>query len=159
AADAVGDQALRDKKPLPASTLEAFLLDTKNPAAGRYVAYQWLLRTDPTAQSRLLPGFLHDKSPELRRESVDTRLQAATSALAKGDKTSATLALQEGLSGAADKDQVDRIANSLDEQGIKIDLAAHFGFIKSWQVIGPFDNSGGTKLTVVYPPENGIDLK
>jgi hypothetical protein len=159
AADAIGEQAIRDKKPLPARALEAFLLDTEHPAAGRYVAYQWLVRADPTAQARLLPGFLHDKSPELRRESVETRLLTAKSALAQGDKTAATLALQEALSGAADKDQVDRIANSLDEQGIKIDLAAHFGFIKSWQVIGPFDNSGGTKLTVVYPPENGIDLK
>jgi hypothetical protein len=159
AADAIGEQALRDKQPLPARALEAFLLDKNNPAAGRYVAYQWLVRADPTAPARLLPGFLQDKSPELRRESVETRLQAAKSALARGDKTAAAIALREALSGACDKDQVDRIAKSLEEQGIKVDLAAHFGFIRSWQVIGPFDNSGGTKLLVVCPPENGIDLK
>jgi hypothetical protein len=159
AADAIGDRALRDKKLLPARVLETFLLDTNNPAAGRYAAYQWLLRADPTAQARLLPGFLRDRSPELRRESVETRLQAAKIALAKGDKTAATLSLREALSGACDKDQVDRIANNLDEQGIKVDVAAHFGFIRSWQVIGPFDNAGGTKLPVVYAPEKTIDLK
>jgi hypothetical protein len=158
AADSIGEQAVRDKKPLPARTLELFLLDTNNAAAGRYAAYQWLVRADPTASARLLPVFLHDRSADLRRESVETRLQAARSAMAKSDKAAATLALREALSGACDKDQVDRIANSLEEQGIKVDLAAHFGFIRSWQVIGPFDNSGGKNLGVAYPPEKGIDL-
>src|SRR5262249_51357878 len=138
--------------------LESLLLDTTNSAAGRYGAYQWLVRADPAAAARLRPGFLHDKSPDLRRESVETRLQAAKSALAKGDKTAATLALPEALSGACDKDQVEGIANGLKEQGISVDLAAHFGFIRSWQVIGPFDNTGGKKLPVVYPPEKEIDL-
>ena len=140
AADAIGEQALRDKKALPARALEAFLVDTKNPAAGRYVAYQWLVRADPTAPVRLLPGFLHDRSPELRRESVETRLKTAKRALAKGDKNAAIAALREGFSGACDKDQVDSIAKSLKEQGINVDVAAHFGFIKSWQVIGPFED-------------------
>src|SRR5262245_60040374 len=91
AADALGAQALRERQPLPALALESLLLDTTNSAAGRYGAYQWLVRADPAAAARLRPGFLHDKSPDLRRESVETRLQAAKSALAKGDKTAATL--------------------------------------------------------------------
>src|SRR5437588_12883140 len=34
AGDAIGERALREKKPLPAAALEKFLLDTKNSAVG-----------------------------------------------------------------------------------------------------------------------------
>jgi hypothetical protein len=159
AADAIGDRALREKKPLPAAALERFVQDTNNPAIGRLAAYRWLVRADPAAPARLLPGFLHDRSPDLRRDAVDTRVEAATAALAKGDKTAAIRALREALSGATDKDQVEDIAKSLKEQGIEVDLAAHFGFIRSWLVIGPFDNAKGEKLAVVYAPEKSIDLQ
>jgi hypothetical protein len=157
AADAIGEQSMREKKPLPASELEKFVLDTKNSAAGRQAAYKWLVRADPAAPARLLPGFLHDRSPELRRGAVDTRIAAANAALVKGEKAVAVAALREALSGACDKDQVDDIAKKLREQGVDVDLAAHFGFVRSWYVIGPFDNAKGEKHAVVYPPEKGID--
>jgi hypothetical protein len=115
------------------------------------------VRADPTAPARLLPGFLHDRSPDLRRESVDTHIQAAGAALGKGDKTASVAALREALSGACDKDQVDDIAKKLKEQGVAVDLAAHFGFITSWSVVGPFDNAKGEKHLVAYPPEKGVD--
>jgi hypothetical protein len=103
-------------------------------------------------------AFLHDPSPELRRAAVATRIERANAALGKGDRAAAIAALREALAGACDKDQVDDIVKKLKEQGIKVDLAAHFGFVCSWQVIGPFDNAKGTKHAVVYPPEKGIDL-
>jgi hypothetical protein len=159
AADAIGEQAQRDKKPLPKRALETFVLDTTNPAGGRYVAYQWLVRADPSASTRLLPAFLHDRSADLRRASVETRFDTAKKLLAQGDRTAAIAVLREALSGACDRDQVDSIADKLKEQGIVVDLAALFGFIRTWHVIGPFDNANGTKIAVAYPPENGVNLK
>lgn len=158
AVDAVAGRTLKDKKPLPAAALEKLVLDTKNSAAGRRAAYEWLVRVDPSAPARLLPGFLHDRSPELRRDAVAVRLEAANAALAKGDKPAAVAALREALSGACDKDQVDEIAKKLKEQGVAVDLAAHFGFVRTWQLVAPFDNPKGANFAVVYPPEKGVDL-
>ncbi len=158
AADVVAERALREGKPLPAAALERFVLDGKNSSAGRHSAYQWLARADRTAPARLLPGFLHDRSPELRRDAVDARVESADAALARGDKAAAVAALREALSGACDKDQVDDVAKKLKGQGVDVDLAGHFGFIRSWYVVGPFDNSKGEKHTVAYPPEQGVDL-
>jgi hypothetical protein len=158
AVDTIAERALKEKKPLPAAALEKFLLDTKNSAAGRRAAYEWLVRADPATPARLLPGFLHDRSPELRREAVAMRIDAAKAALRKGDTTGTVAALREALSGACDKDQVDDIAKQLAEQGITVDLAAHFGCIRSWYLVAPFDNPKGEKFAVVYPPEKGVDL-
>ncbi len=158
AADAVGERALREKKPLPAAALEQFLLDARNPAAGRRAAYDWLARVDPAAPGRLLPRFLHDRSPELRREAVDLRMKEAARAFGKGEKSAAVAALREAFSGACDKDQVDEIVAKLKEQGIAVDLAAHFGFVRSWHLLAPFDNPKGTNFAVAYPPEKGVDL-
>ena len=47
---------------------------------------------DPTTPARLLPGFLHDRSPELRRDAVAARLDAANASLKKGDKSAAVAA-------------------------------------------------------------------
>jgi hypothetical protein len=157
AVDDIGARSLWEKKPLPAAALEKFLLDTKNSAAGRRVAYKWLVRVDPGAPARLLPGFLHDRSPDLRRDAVGARIEAADAALGKGDKAAAVAALRDALSGACDKDQVDDIAKKLKVQGVEVDLAAHFGFIRSWLVVGPFDNAKGEKHLVAYPPEKGVD--
>jgi hypothetical protein len=159
ATDAIGERALREKKPIPAAALERFLRDTNHSAAGRYAAYQWLIRVDPSAPARLLPGFLHDRSPDLRRAAVASRIDAANAALGQRETTAAIAALREALSGACDKDQVDDIAKKLKAHGVEVDLAAHFGLIRSWYVIGPFDNARGEKLAVIYPPEKSSDLR
>jgi hypothetical protein len=159
ATDAIRDRALKEKKPLPGAALEKFLLDTKNSASGRRAAYELLVRIDSSTPGRLLQRFLHDKSPELRRDAVAARLETASVALKKGDKTTAVAALREALSGACDKDQVDDIAQKLKEQGVSIDLATHFGFVRTWQLIAPFDNPKGKSFAVAYPPEKGVDLR
>jgi hypothetical protein len=159
AADAIAERAVKEKKALPTAALEKFLLDTMKSATGRRAAYECLLRVDPTVPARFLPGFLHDRNADLRRDAVATRIDAANVALKKGDKKAAVAALNEALSGACDKDQVDDIAKKLKEQGVAVDLATHFGFIRSWHLIAPFDNPKGQKFAVVYPPEKAVDLQ
>src|SRR5205807_1301689 len=36
---------------------------------------------------------------------------------------------------------------------------AHYGFVRNWYLITPFDNSRAAGLTVAYPPEEKVDLK
>ena len=40
-----------------------------------------------------------------------------------------------------------------------MDLPRHFGFLMTWRLTAPFDNSGGKGLAAVYPPEKVLDLK
>src|SRR5258707_71492 len=56
------------------------------------------------------------------------------------------------------RDQVDLIAKQLKALGVDVDLAAHFGFIQRWQLVGPFDNTDGAGFAKLFPPEKAVDL-
>jgi hypothetical protein len=159
AADAIGEKALADHKPLPKARLEAFVGNRGNNPLARRIAYEWLVRLDPQTPARLLPGMLQDPSPELRRDAVAGLLDEADALLAKDDKAAASAAYRKALTGACDEDQVKSIADALDKLGVKVDLQRHFGVVSTWQVIAPFDNSGETGFKTVYPPEKAVDLK
>jgi len=53
---------------------------------------------------------------------------------------------------------VDLISKELKALGAEVDLAAHFGFIQKWMLIGPFDNSAGAGFEKEYAPEKVVDL-
>src|SRR5262249_11436155 len=53
AVDAIAEQALADKRPLPAAKLEAFVKQTAHAGPARRLAYEWLCRVDPAAPDRL----------------------------------------------------------------------------------------------------------
>jgi hypothetical protein len=158
AVDAIAERALEKKQPLPTAEMEQFILRQQHNGAARRLAYEWLARVDPQAPARLLPGMLHDPSLELRRDAVARVLQDAQQKLNQDDKAGATAAFRKALSGALDRDQVDRIAKELHTLGVEVDLAAHFGFIRRWRLIGPFDSHGGAGFQKSFPPEKNIDL-
>jgi hypothetical protein len=158
AVDAIAERALAAGKPLPAAQLEKFIADTAHSGAGRRLAYEWLVRVDKSAPARLLPGMLQDPSPELRRDAVARAMGEAREFLDRGAKGLATASYRRALSGACDKDQVDAIAQQLKALGSPVDLAAHFGFIRAWHLVAPFDNHNGVGFKEVYPPEKGVDL-
>lgn len=157
--DAIAEQALADGKPLPTEALEQFVRQTRHNGGARRLAYEWLCRLDAETPARLLPGMLQDPSPELRRDAVAAVLKQAQADLDKNDQQAARAAYRRALTGACDKDQVDLIAKQLDKLGVKIDLAAHFGFVRSWLLAAPFDNHEGAGFNVAYPPEKGVDPK
>jgi hypothetical protein len=159
AVDAIGENALAARTPLPVKELEAFIGDLKHVPAARRLAYEWLARVDKTAPDRLLPGMLLDPSAELRRDAVAVALEKARSLRDKGDKEAATAAYRKALTGACDEDQVKEIAAALEKLGAPVDLAAHFGFVREWRLAAPFDNTAGSQFKTVYPPEKGVDLK
>jgi len=159
AGEAIVERTLAAGKPLPAETLERFIRQTQHNGAARRLAYEWLCRVDPKTPNRLLPGMLQDPSSELRRDAVAAVLKQARSQLDKGDEDAARAAYRRALTGACDKDQVDTIAKELDKLGVKIDVAAHFGFVRQWLLIAPFDNHNDAGFNVAYPPEKGVDAK
>jgi hypothetical protein len=103
--------------------------------------------------------MLDDPSPELRRDAVAVVVADAEKKLAAGDKDAARAAYRKALTGAVDEDQVEDIAKALKELGVNVDLNAHYGFIRSWHLVAPFDNSKVNGFSTVYPPEKGVDLK
>ncbi len=152
--EAVADQTLKNGGTLSAKSLEAFVDDRDNHAEARRLAYEWLVKVDGDAADRILPGALTDPSAEMRREAVARVIAEAKTK----EGEAAVAAWQKALSGAVHKDQVDEITEALAEQGMEIDLPQHFGFLTSWQLVGPFDNREGIGFAASYPPEQGIDL-
>ena len=157
AVDAIAERELALGKPLPAAQLEAFVRETKHAGSGRRLAYEWLVKVDPMAPSRLLPNMLDDPGEELRRDAVAFGLQNAKQLLDKNEKPAAIAAYRKLLAKARDRDQVELIAKTLKSLGELVDLTAQFGFITRWKLIGPFDNTGGAGFQTAYPPEKNID--
>jgi len=42
--------------------------------------------------------------------------------------------------------------------GAPVGIAEHFGFLRDWYVIGPFDGHGMKGFKTAYPPEQKVDL-
>ncbi len=158
AVDAIAERELARRRSLPTRVLESFVIDTRHPARGRRIAYECLARVDPTAPQRLLPGMLYDPSSELRREAVGATIEAARKLENRGDAEAAIHAYRKALAAAHDIDQVEEITRTFTRLGTEVDLASHFGFIRKWMVIGPFDNTGKHGFHAVLPPEARVDL-
>ena len=157
--DTIADHELKKSGKLPATALEEFVKDTKQTPEARRLAYEWLVKVDATAPDRLIPGMLHDASPEFRRDAVDRLITQATKSHEANDKAKETALLHEALSGASDDDQVKAIVKPLRELGETVDLQKHFGFLTQWHLIGPFDNVGLKGFDTVYPPEKERKLE
>ncbi|HET6882677.1 MAG TPA: hypothetical protein VFI31_21090 [Pirellulales bacterium] len=159
AAETIVEHTSQAKHRLPLDRLKAFVLATEHAPRGRRLAFEWLQQFDAKTAAAMVPGFLHDPSPELRREAVARLLdQAATKKADGADDEALKSIYREALSGACDLDQVNAIKTALAQLGDKVNLAEHFGFITTWQVIGPFDNIGEQGFDVAFPPEQKIDL-
>ena len=159
AVDSIADRELKKSGKLPTKALEDFVTNTSNVAEARRLAYEWLLKVDPASSDRLIPGMLHDVSPEFRRDAVERLIAQATKAHEAKDLAAEKSLLKDALSGASDDDQVKAIAKPLRELGETVDLQKHFGFLADWYLIGPFDNAELKGFDTVYPPEKEIALK
>ena len=157
--DTIAERELKRTKKLPAAALEAFVLDLDRSPEARRLAYELLVKVDPSATDRLIPGMLHDQCPEFRRDAVDQLIAQATKAHDGSDKAAEASILRKVLSGAIDDDQVKSIVKPLRELGETVDLQKHFGFLTEWQLIGPFDNTELKGFDIAYPPEKEINLK
>ncbi|HMF15246.1 MAG TPA: hypothetical protein VKE94_23185, partial [Gemmataceae bacterium] len=152
AADAIAERELNAGRTLPARELEAFVLDTKRNGRARRQAFDWLARVDKTAPDRLIPGMIDDPSVELRRDAVARAIKKAEPLLTKTDKAEAKETFGRLFTAARDKDQIDGLAKTLKDLGVAVDLAGHFGFVRDWMLVAPFDSTAGVGYTRSYEP-------
>lgn len=143
---------------IPVAPIEAFLADTSHSPRGRRLAFELLVAADPTARERWIPRFADDPSLELRRDAVEMLVNQADRMSAEAQSDEKVAKLQEALDAARDLDQVEAITKQLKELGEEVDIPVHFGFIRKWFIIGPFDNTDKSGFEVAYAPELKIDL-
>ena len=155
--EAIAQRQLANDGKLPQAKLEGFLADTTHAPSARRLAYELIRRVDPSAESRLIPALLNDPSPELRRDAVALALTEAKAAMNAENKQDAIAAYRKALTAARDMDQIDEAAKQLRELGETVDLPTHFGFIRQWKLVGPFDNTDMGGHDVAYAPESSPD--
>lgn len=158
AIDAIAERTAKEKGALPASELKSFVAQTKHVARARRIAFELYSLSEPAAAAKLVPEFLQDPSPELRRDAVAYWVGQGEAASKEGKAAEAKVLFEKALGGAVDEDQVDLLAKRLGDMGTKVDKAAHYGLILDWKVIGPFDNTQEKGYYVAYPPEMKVDF-
>ena len=148
AVDAIVEAEAKAGRPLPADELKTFVLDTKQDAAARRIAFELYEKLQPEAAKEILQGFINDPSLDLRRDAIARRL-----ALAKDDARQ----IEPLFIAARDRDQVEKLAKLLKKDDAAV--VKHFNFVTKWHILGPFDGSKASGFATAYPPEKGIDLK
>ena len=156
AIESVVQRELARGRALPTEALLRFARDTRHHPRARHLAFELVGRQDAALRDRLLPEFLNDPSPDLRRDSVQALLNEGVT-LATKDKPAAIAVLKKALASVRDADQVDAVAARLKELGQAVDLPKVFGWVQRWHLIGPFDNTGGTGFEKAFPPESSLD--
>ncbi len=158
AVDAIAERRMQSGGKLPLAQLEQFVLDRGHTPGARRLAFEWLVRGDPSAHARLIPGMLDDPSLELRRLAVAREIDLAGKTALADDKSPAIAQYAAALSAARDADQIKLVTAKLKELGREVDLPRHYGFLMQWHLIGPFDNVDMKAFDVAYEPEKQIDL-
>jgi hypothetical protein len=157
--EAIADRNLKAGTLLPKAELEAFVLDRVHAPPSRQLAFDWLVRIDPSAANRLIPGMLDDPSSEFRRAAVQQLIDAAAKAIDAKDEAQGKELYLEAFRAARDPDQLDRAFDELSKLGEKPDLKRQLGLLSRWWLIGPFDHREGIGFDAVYPPETEVDLQ
>lgn len=153
AAEAIATREATAGKALPVAELEKFLLDQANDPRARRLAYDWIARTDAPRAGQIIVGMLDDPAPELRRDAVQRLLDEAANFRAGANPAGAAARFRIALAAARDVDQIEAAAKALRDLGQTVDLPRVFGWLREWQVIGPFDNTGRQGFARVFPPE------
>ncbi len=141
---------------LPVEPLTRFVRDTRHHPRARYLALELITRQDAAIGARLLPEFLNDPAPDLRRDAVQAVIDEGAR-FGTNNKAAAIPLFQKALTSVREPDQVDDLAKRLADLGQKVDLPKVFGWVNKWKVIGPFDNTGGAGFERVFPPETQLD--
>ena len=157
AVDAVVTKAGGSAK-LPLDSLVRFLADSKHDPRARRLAFDLVRGADAARADKLLDGMVEDPSVELRRDAV-AKVIARADALKTGEKKEEALAAyQKAFSASRNVEQIQALATTIRELGGTVDLTGHFGFLRRWRIVGPFDNTEGKGFATVYPPEETLDL-
>ena len=155
---AIADRGIQSGHGLPNAAIERWLRDTSNNPRARRLAYDLIKRVDSKKADFLIRKFKNDPSVELRRDAVQLVLNDAAASKQNGNNSNAKKLYSDAFQNARDVKQIQAAVSALRGYGQTVDVPKQFGFLMSWQIIGPFDNSEREGFTKVYPPENKIDL-
>ena len=155
AVDTIVQRTLKEGKKLPTKELNGFLANTKHIPASRRLAFELIQKASPTRAAKLVPGFIDDPAPELRRDAVALIIEKA---VGESNEDCACSLYEKALAAARDVDQIELTAKALREKKREVDLPKIMGFLMRWKVIGPFDNTDRKGFNVPYPPEEKIDF-
>ncbi len=130
-----------------------FAADRKRNPAARRLAFELLAKADKTAADAMLPSFVNDPSPDLRRDAIAAGLKG----LVQPRGATVEVRLAQLFAAARDQDQVEDIAAKLKKLGVEKDVTKHYGFVTEWNVSTTFDNKEEKGFGVAYPPEKAAD--
>lgn len=164
AADRIVDVERANGRKIPDAVFLSVVENRAAHAKIRWWAWQRWREQSPELAEKVLAKSLDDPASELRRAAVEGAIQKLgdiESLVRRLDDPAARRNIAERLEqifhAARDKDQVEKLARWLGELGKPVDLAAHYGYIRSWLVVGPFDNTGDSGFDTVFPPEKELD--
>lgn len=157
--ESIADRELKSGRLAVQAELEAFTLDRSHSAESRQLAFDWLLKIDPDAADRLVPGMIDDPSAEFRRASVQRLLDQALQAHDAKNVAACKTLYAEAFNAALDPDQLDLAFDKLVELGEAPDLKRQLGLLNRWWLIAPFDHRDGIGFDAAYAPESEIDLQ
>lgn len=152
--DRIADRA--EKSRLDADALLRFAKDQRKPGKARRLALDLVEQLRPGTADALYPGWLDD--PEFRYEAVALLLKQSRDLAKQGKAKEATAGFQKAFEASRDIPQGRQAAAGLQEQGVKVSVAEHLGFLTDWYLIGPFDGQGKKGFHLEYPPERQVDL-
>ncbi len=154
--------ALRNEGKLPAGEIEAYFQDSTGSDLGRLLAFEILSGINQENAKTIIPKLVDDPSLPLKRMAIDYHIEQANAAEENGEISKAVGELGFALTRARDLDQIDSIANTLERLGVSVDLRTQLGFIQSWHVVAPFDNTDESGFDKPLGPElnpKEIDLE
>lgn len=143
---------------LPLDSLVRFLGETDHDPRARRLAFDLVKGADPARADELLDGMVEDPSVELRRDAVAKVIARAEALKADEKKEEALSAYRRAFAASRNVEQIQALATAIRDLGGSVDLTGHFGFLRRWRIIGPFDNTGGKGFAAVYPPEEKLDF-
>ncbi len=155
AVDAVAERTMQAGEAVPTAALEQFVDDRRHAPRARRVAFEWLVKSVPQKRESLLASMLDDPSLELRYDAVAQLMEQA--AAAKG--AAQIGAYRTALSASRNIGQIEACAAALEKLDETVDLTEHLGFLTTWWLIGPFDNTDKKGFAIAYPPESAVDLE
>jgi hypothetical protein len=141
---------------IDADALLAFVRDARHQGRARRLALEVVEQLRPGTSERLSAGWLDD--PEFRYEAVARLLQEGEAQARGSLKEQAADTYRKAFAAVRDLPQARTLATRLRELGVPVSVAEHFGFLRDWYVIGPFDARGMKGFRTVYPPEEKVDL-
>lgn len=153
AVDAIVENEKTAGRKLPAERLLDFATDTKRAPSARRIAYELLVSQEPAARAKLLPGFLNDKSPDLRRDAIEAELEK----IEKDNSSTSRADLEKLFTFTRDRDQVLLLEKKIAAKGGKVGVTEHFGFLTQASIVGPFDAPGSKGYETAYPADTAKD--